>query len=73
MCYVRQAAGDLTKAAKELPAAAWLELARQAVDNGMVFLLLTGGEVFLRRDFFEIYEPLTRLGLVLCSRWPVPP
>jgi radical SAM protein with 4Fe4S-binding SPASM domain len=65
MCYIRHAAGDMTQAARELPASAWLELARQAVDNGMVFLLLTGGEVFLRRDFFEIYEPLTRMGLVL--------
>lgn len=65
MCYVRQAAGDRTEVAKELPAAAWLELARQAADNGMVFLLLTGGEVFVRRDFFEIYEPLTRMGIVL--------
>jgi radical SAM protein with 4Fe4S-binding SPASM domain len=65
MCYIRQAAGDKAQMAKELPASAWLDLARQAVDNGMVFLLLTGGEVFVRRDFFEIYEPLTRLGLVL--------
>jgi radical SAM protein with 4Fe4S-binding SPASM domain len=65
MCYVRQAASDRIQGAKELPAAAWLDLARQAVDNGMVFLLLTGGEVFVRRDFFEIYEPLTRMGLVL--------
>jgi radical SAM protein with 4Fe4S-binding SPASM domain len=65
MCYVRHAAGDMTQLALELRASAWLELARQAVDNGMVFLLLTGGEVFLRRDFFEIYEPLTRMGLVL--------
>ena len=55
----------MKKAVKELPASAWLELAHQAVANGMVFLLLTGGEVFLRRDFFEIYEPLTRIGLVL--------
>jgi radical SAM protein with 4Fe4S-binding SPASM domain len=65
MCYVRRAAGDRRARAAELPASAWLELARQAADHGMVFLLLTGGEVFLRRDFFEIYEPLTRLGLVL--------
>jgi radical SAM protein with 4Fe4S-binding SPASM domain len=65
MCYVRQAAGDMTKVAKELPASTWLELARRAVDNGTVFLLLTGGEVLLRRDFFDIYEPLTRMGLVL--------
>jgi radical SAM protein with 4Fe4S-binding SPASM domain len=65
MCFVRQATGDPTQVARELPASAWLELARQAVDNGMVFLLLTGGEVFVRRDFFDIYEPLTRMGLVL--------
>ncbi len=65
MCYIRHAASDSTRMANELPASAWLELARQAKDNGMVLLLLTGGEVFLRRDFFEIYEPLTRMGLVL--------
>ena len=64
-CYVRQAAGDTARRAGELSAAQWLELARAAVDNGMVFLLLTGGEVFLRPDFFEIYTPLTRLGLIL--------
>jgi radical SAM protein with 4Fe4S-binding SPASM domain len=65
MCYVRQAPGDTARRAKELSAAAWLELARQAVDNGMVFLLLTGGEVFLRPDFFDLYTPLTRLGLII--------
>jgi radical SAM protein with 4Fe4S-binding SPASM domain len=65
MCYVRQAPGDAARRAKELSAVKWLELARQAADNGMVFLLLTGGEVFLRPDFFEIYTPLTRLGLIL--------
>lgn len=65
MCFVRHAAGDRVQMGNELSASAWLDLARQAVDNGMVFLLLTGGEVFLRRDFFEIYEPLTRMGLLL--------
>ena len=65
MCYIRHAAGDRTRMANELPAAVWLELARQAKDNGMVLLLLTGGEIFLRRDFFELYEPLTRMGLIL--------
>lgn len=65
MCYVRQDARDGSGAGPELPASAWLDLARRAADAGMVFLLLTGGEIFLRRDFFEIYEPLTRLGLVL--------
>ena len=65
MCYVRQSASDRTARGKELSAAQWLELARQAKDNGLLFLLLTGGEVFLRRDFFDIYEPLTRMGFVI--------
>ena len=65
MCYVRRAPGDGALRQQELSPSQWLELARQAVDGGMVFLLLTGGEVFLRPDFFEIYTPLTRLGLVL--------
>jgi radical SAM protein with 4Fe4S-binding SPASM domain len=65
MCYVRHPAGDSVRRSKELSADQWLELARQAKDSGMVFLLLTGGEVFLRPDFFEMYTPLTRLGFIL--------
>jgi MoaA/NifB/PqqE/SkfB family radical SAM enzyme len=65
MCYVCQAPSDRVRRATELSAAAWLEMAHHAVDNGMVFLLLTGGEVFLRPDFFELYTPLTRMGLVV--------
>ena len=65
MCYIREPAGNKTIASKELSASSWLKLAREAVDHGMVFLLLTGGEVFLRRDFFEIYGPLTHMGLVI--------
>ncbi len=65
MCYVRQPAGDAGHRQRELSAAQWGDLAREAVDQGLVFLLLTGGEVLLRPDFFAIWEPLTRLGLVL--------
>jgi radical SAM protein with 4Fe4S-binding SPASM domain len=65
MCYVRHPAQDACRRTCELSPTAWLELAREAVDHGMVFLLLTGGEVFLRPDFFEIYTPLTRMGLLI--------
>lgn len=65
MCYVCKTPSDVAQRSGELSAAAWLELARLAMDNGMVFLLLTGGEVFLRPDFFELYTPLTRLGLII--------
>ena len=65
MCYGNQAPSDTARRAKELSVPAWLELARDAVDNGMVFLLLTGGEIFLRPDFLDLYTPLTRMGLVV--------
>jgi radical SAM protein with 4Fe4S-binding SPASM domain len=65
MCYVRNYSGDISKQVTELSPDAWLDLARQAKKNGLLFLVLTGGEVFLRSDFFEIYEPLTRMGLLL--------
>lgn len=65
MCNVRHSAGNSSIHSKELSSADWLELASQAIDNGTVFLLLTGGEVFLRPDFFDIYTPLTRLGFLI--------
>ncbi|MDR3568146.1 MAG: radical SAM protein [Syntrophobacteraceae bacterium] len=66
MCYVRQSGGGNGPVGKkELSASEWLDLARQAKESGLLFLLLTGGEVFLRKDYFEIYEPLTRMGFML--------
>ena len=65
MCYVNQETNSKNELKSELTAGKWLKLAEQAVENGMVFLLLTGGEVFLRPDFFDIYTPLTRMGLIL--------
>lgn len=65
MCYVCRPAGDSAVRKKELSAEQWLSLAREAKEAGMLFLLLTGGEPFLRPDFFAIYEPLTRMGFVL--------
>lgn len=65
MCYVCKPPDDSNLLTSELTARQWLQVARQAVDNGMVFLLLTGGEPLLRPDFFEIYTPLTRMGLIL--------
>ena len=61
MCYVHRA----VRAEDEWTAEEWLELGRVARDAGMVFLLLTGGEPLIRRDFREIYSGLKRLGLLL--------
>lgn len=65
MCYVRHPAGAKEQCDRELNASSWITLATEATANGLVFLILTGGEVFLRPDFFDIYEPLTRMGLII--------
>lgn len=61
MCYVHQQCPK----EQELTAAQWLALGKEIADRGMVFLLLTGGEPFLRDDFPEIYLGLRRLGLMV--------
>lgn len=63
MCYVHSAECNLQK--DELPAEWWIETAKKAVSEGMVFLLLTGGEPLLREDFSYIYTELNKLGLVI--------
>jgi len=65
MCYVRRPAACAEARSSELSTEQWLDLAQAALDNGMLFLLLTGGEPLLRPDFFEIYTPLTQMGLLL--------
>lgn len=62
MCYVRLTPEQMAPLGKELTAAQWLDLARQAKDAGLVFLLITGGEPTLRPDFPEIYEALATMG-----------
>lgn len=63
MCYVRLTPEQMRPIGQERTAQQWLELARQARDQGMTFLLLTGGEPTLREDFCQIYEELAQLGL----------
>ncbi|MDO4169635.1 MAG: radical SAM protein [Lachnospiraceae bacterium] len=65
MCYVRmskeqQEAVHPLRTAKE-----WLSLAEDAKQRGMLYLLLTGGEPFIRPDFQEIYTGLHQMGFVL--------
>lgn len=66
MCYVHQSEEQVNATGKELTARQWLDIAQAAKDRGMVFALLTGGEPFVRKDFFEIYEGMKRMGLVIC-------
>ena len=66
MCYVHLTPEQLKASGKqELTAQQWLEIARAAKDKGMVFALLTGGEPLVRKDFFEIYDGMRQMGLLI--------
>ena len=65
MCYVRLSPREQQAIAPLLSAERWLELGRQAKAAGLIYLLLTGGEPFLRPDFKEIFQGLHREGFVL--------
>lgn len=66
MCYVHMTEDQLRDTGKnELTAAQWLDIARTARDRGMVFALLTGGEPLVRKDFFEIYDGMQQMGILV--------
>lgn len=65
MCYVHLSAEEQRRRGQELTAAQWIALGEQACREGVVFLLLTGGEPTLRPDFPEIYTALKKMGLML--------
>ena len=63
MCYIHMSPQQQCACGTELSAAQWLEIGRQAVDAGMIYLLITGGEPLLRPDFTEIYEGMVKMGV----------
>jgi len=50
---------------KELDTDTWKKIFDDAIKNGLLFANLTGGEVFLRKDFSELYEYLFDQGVKL--------
>lgn len=64
MCYVHSAECNRLKQA-EMSADWWIKTGEAAVSQGMVFLLLTGGEPLIRDDFPEIFSALNKMGLII--------
>lgn len=65
MCYVHMTQEQVDAVGKELTAQQWLDIAKAAKDRGMVFALLTGGEPLVRKDFFEIYDGMREMGILI--------
>lgn len=65
MCYICSQPDDKSVTERELSAAQWIALGKEARDNGLLFLTLTGGEIFLRKDFWDIYDAYCEMGFNL--------
>ncbi len=65
MCYVRMTETERQKKGPLKTAREWIALAREAKKDGLLFLLLTGGEPFLRADFRELLAGLHAEGFVI--------
>lgn len=65
MCYVHLKDNPEALIQRELTADKWVEIAREAKEMGLMFLLLTGGEPLIRADFPYLYEQLVKMGFVI--------
>lgn len=64
-CWVNLPAGDRAARARELALPEIQRITDEIVEAGCLWMLLTGGEIFIRPDFPEIYRYMKRTGLVL--------
>lgn len=64
-CYNNLPMNDLAARKRELSTSEYLDILDQLADAGCIWLCLSGGEIFARRDFFEIYEHAKRKGFII--------
>lgn len=65
MCYIRIDRAQMEHQGHLHTGAEWISLAERAAKEGMLFLLLTGGEPLLHPDFQEIYCKIQKMGVFL--------
>ncbi len=64
-CWVNLPADDRAARQRELTFEEICRITDEVVEAGALWMLLTGGEVFMRPDFFDIYRYMKRRGLLL--------
>lgn len=65
MCYIHSSMQEVEKHGGLKKVEQWLEFAKELKNAGVLFLLLTGGEVFLYPEFKRLYIELYKMGFVL--------
>jgi len=63
-CYIKESCSN-KQTEKELSAKEWYKIIDQVNDQGGLWLLLTGGEPFIRKDFLDIYLYAKRKGMMV--------
>jgi radical SAM protein with 4Fe4S-binding SPASM domain len=64
-CYNNLAMGDLAARNQELSKEEYFSILTDLADMGVIWLLFTGGEIFARKDFLEIYSFANRKGFLI--------
>lgn len=64
-CYLGNRAADRNDLEPELNTAQWIDIIDQIAEAGCLYLLITGGEPLLRKDFNEVYTRAKSNGLVV--------
>lgn len=65
MCYIHLSNEQADAIGRELTNEEWLKIAQDAKDAGMLYLTLTGGEIFSRPNFKELYIELSKMGFLI--------
>lgn len=64
-CYNNLPMGDLDARKRELTKEEYFSILTELADMGVIWLLFTGGEIFARKDFLEIYDFANRKGFLI--------
>ena len=64
-CYNNLAMGDLPARNRELTKEEYFAILGELADMGVIWLLFTGGEIFARKDFLEIYTFAKQKGFLI--------
>lgn len=65
MCYVRLSREEMESKGRLRTAEEWIELAKEMQQEGVLFVLLTGGEPLLYPDFKKVYLALQEMGMIV--------
>lgn len=65
MCYVRKNKAQVAEEGGLRKKEEWLGWAEEAKKQGMLYLLITGGEPFFYPEFWELYSELTKMGFII--------